>query len=142
MSDLSSTDSKTYTIKFTLVDGKPIFILMHDGHQVSDAIEIEQAVATLDFTLEAELSDEKDRAELGCHLQWLSDTNREPIAMPENFTYRRLNGSNFVLINKNTHNAIFHFVYFVVVSNGDDAVVYASPDPVIINKKPPVGGDA
>jgi len=142
MSDLSSTDSKMYTIKFTLVDGKPIFILMHDGHQVSDAIEIEQAIATLDFTLDAELPDEKDRAELGCHLQWLSDTNREPIAMPENFTYRRLNGSNFVLVNKNTHNAIFHFVYFVVVSNGDDAVVYASPDPVIINKKPPVGGDA
>lgn len=140
MSDLSSTDSQIYTIKFTMVDGEPIFILMHDGRQVSDAIEIEQAIATLDFKLEAELPDEKDRAELGCHLQWLSDTNREPIAMPENFNYQRLSGSNFVLVNKNTQNAIYHFVYFVVVSNGDDAVIYASPDPVIINKKPPVNG--
>jgi hypothetical protein len=28
-----------------------------------------------------------------------------------------------------------------VLSSDDDAIIYASPDPVIINKKPPVSGN-
>lgn len=141
MSDSNSTSNSVYTIKFTLIDGKPVFILMHDGHQVSDAIEVEDEIATLDFRLEAELPDDTYTAALGTNLQWLSDDNRAPIAMPENFTFNRVNGSNFLLVNKNTGNAIFHFVYFVVLSSDDGAIIYASPDPVIINKKPPVSGN-
>lgn len=143
MSDSGASNSMPiyqYTVKFRIVNGEPSFELMQNGVKVSNTIQIDEPMAALVFNLDAAFFDGATGS-FGTNVQWLSDDTCMPIERPNNFAYTRENDTTFVVFDVNTtdgpNDSIFHFLYSVVKSTTTDAVMYASPDPVIINKKPP-----
>lgn len=120
--------------------GDPVFELMKDGKPVGNDITIETHTATLIFTLKAP---DMKNVVWATNFQWLNPLTRAPVLKPSNIAFIRDNDSVVTMIDSNPvseegDEQRMHFLFSVLkVVLGQDAIMYTSPDPVIINKKPP-----